>query len=80
MAELERSLIAERVRAALRNARAKGTELGRPTMRQDRARITLLRAEGRSLREIAAAIGCSHALVHKSLADSPSIGDEKERA
>jgi DNA invertase Pin-like site-specific DNA recombinase len=30
VAELERSLIAERVRAGLRNARAKGRRLGRP--------------------------------------------------
>src|ERR1700693_2403541 len=30
VAELERSLIAERVRAGLRNARAKGRKLGRP--------------------------------------------------
>src|SRR5450755_2161202 len=54
VAELERSLIAERVRAGLRNARAKGTKLGRPAMRLDRARVAHLRAEGRSLREIAA--------------------------
>jgi DNA invertase Pin-like site-specific DNA recombinase len=80
VAELERSLIAERVRAGLRNARAKGQKLGRPVMRLDRARIMHLRAEGRSLREIATELGCSHALVHKSLADSsPSCG-EKERA
>jgi DNA invertase Pin-like site-specific DNA recombinase len=78
VAELERSLIAERVRAGLRNARAKGTKLGRPAARLDHARIALLRAEGRSLREIATDIGCSPALVHKSLADSPSNGDEKE--
>jgi DNA invertase Pin-like site-specific DNA recombinase len=31
VAELERSLIAERVRAGLRNARAKGRKLGRPS-------------------------------------------------
>jgi len=30
VAELERSLIVERVRAGLRNARAKGKKLGRP--------------------------------------------------
>jgi DNA invertase Pin-like site-specific DNA recombinase len=33
VAELERSLIAERVRAGLRNARAKGKRLGRPPLR-----------------------------------------------
>ena len=36
VAELERSLIAERVRAGLRNARAKGKRLGRPTKQRKR--------------------------------------------
>ena len=78
VAELERSLIAERVRAGLRNARSKGIQLGRPAMNLDRAKIVRLRAQGSSLREIATELGCSHALVHKSLANSQSIGDEKE--
>jgi DNA invertase Pin-like site-specific DNA recombinase len=43
VAELERSLIAERVRAGLRNARAKGKRLGRPRMIMDRATITRFR-------------------------------------
>ena len=34
VAELERSLIGERVRAGLRNAKAKGTRLGRPPLRE----------------------------------------------
>ena len=78
VAELERSLIAERVRAGLRNARSKGIKLGRPGISLDRAKIVRLRAQGRSLREIAMELGCSHALVHKSLANSQPIGDEKE--
>lgn len=44
VAELERSLIAERVRAGLRNARAKGERLGRPLVAVDAARIVRLRA------------------------------------
>ena len=36
VAELERSLIAERVKAGLRNARAKGRKLGRPRVRRGR--------------------------------------------
>jgi DNA invertase Pin-like site-specific DNA recombinase len=43
VAELERSLIAERVRAGLRNARAKGKRLGRPRVIVDRATITRFR-------------------------------------
>ena len=37
VAELERSLIAERVKAGLRNARAKGKKLGRPRLVADRS-------------------------------------------
>src|SRR3984893_2527718 len=53
VAELERSLIVERVKAGLRNARAKGKILGRPKKVMDARRITELRAQGLSLREIA---------------------------
>ena len=48
VAELERSLIAERVRAGIRNARAKGKRLGRPRVAVDAARIASLRALGHS--------------------------------
>src|SRR2546425_1192028 len=54
VAELERSLIAERVRAGLRNARAKGKRLGRPRKVVDAARIASLRSSGTSWRAIAA--------------------------
>ena len=57
VAELERSLIAERVRAGLRNARAKGKRLGRPRVAVDAARISRLRVQGRSIREIAKELG-----------------------
>jgi hypothetical protein len=42
----ERSLIVERVRAGLRNARAKGKTLARPREVVDAGRITALRAQG----------------------------------
>ena len=67
VAELERSLIAERVRAGLRNARAKGKTLGRPRVAVDAARIDRLRAQGRSIREIADDLGYSRGVVHKTL-------------
>lgn len=47
VAELERSLITERVRAGLRNARAKGRRLGRPRSGVDTIEINRLRARGR---------------------------------
>jgi DNA invertase Pin-like site-specific DNA recombinase len=59
VAELERSLIAERVKAGLRNARAKGKRLGRPRITVDAARIGALRAHGHSWREITAEMGIS---------------------
>ena len=46
VAELERSLIVERVRAVLRNARPKGKKLGRPKKVMDAAQIVGLRAQG----------------------------------
>jgi len=48
LAELERSLIAERVRVGIRNARARGKRLGRPRVAVDGSRIAVLRAQGRS--------------------------------
>jgi DNA invertase Pin-like site-specific DNA recombinase len=61
VAELERSLIAERVRAGIRNARAKGKRLGRPRSVVDAAEVTRLRAQGASWRAVGAALGVSAA-------------------
>ena len=74
VAELERSLIAERVRAGLRNARAKGTRLGRPRISVNASRVARLRAEGRTVREIAVTLGVSRSLVHKTLANRGAGG------
>jgi DNA invertase Pin-like site-specific DNA recombinase len=74
VAELERSLIAERVRAGLRNARAKGTRLGRPPAILDASRVAELRSQGRTIREIADVLGVSRSLVHKTLAHCGRIG------
>lgn len=57
VAELERSLIAERVRAGLRHARDRGQRLGRPRVDVDPARIAALRKAGRSWREIVSEVG-----------------------
>jgi DNA invertase Pin-like site-specific DNA recombinase len=75
VAELERSLIVERVRAGLRNARAKGTRLGRPRISADIARIANLRAQGASWAKIAKQLGIgegtAYRLAHSS-AKNPS--------
>ena len=57
VAELERSLIVERVRAGLRNARAKGKRLGRPRVSPDASKIAALRESGRSWPQIAKQLG-----------------------
>jgi len=53
VAELERSLIVERVKAGLRNARAKGKRLGRPPKGIDWRSISALRAAGTTWRDVA---------------------------
>jgi DNA invertase Pin-like site-specific DNA recombinase len=73
VAELERSLIVERVRAGLRNARAKGKQLGRPRVGVEAAKIARLRTQGRSMREIADVLGYSRSLVHKTLTNREPI-------
>jgi DNA invertase Pin-like site-specific DNA recombinase len=63
MAEFERSLIQERVKAGLAHARSKGTTLGRPKVKRERdkdaKRIRQMREEGQSYREIAEELGRS---------------------
>ena len=57
IAEFERELIRDRVRAGLRNARAKGKRLGRPRAIVDAARVADLRRGGASWRAIAKRLG-----------------------
>ncbi|HEY2120829.1 MAG TPA: recombinase family protein [Candidatus Acidoferrum sp.] len=61
VAELERSLIVERVRAGLRNARAKGKKLGRPRKVTSPEMIGRMRSQGASWRAIGIALGVSPA-------------------
>lgn len=65
VAELERSLIVERVRAGLRNARAKGRTLGRPRKIVDAATIAALRAQGLSWAKIGAQLGVGEGTVYR---------------
>jgi DNA invertase Pin-like site-specific DNA recombinase len=59
MAEFERSLIQERVKAGLRNARAKGKRLGRPRASVDESQVASLRDSGASWRAVAKKLGVS---------------------
>jgi DNA invertase Pin-like site-specific DNA recombinase len=69
MAEFERELIRERVRAGLAHARGKGQRLGRPKVRRDRDKdakaIRQMRAAGESYGEIADALGRSKADIYR---------------
>jgi DNA invertase Pin-like site-specific DNA recombinase len=66
VAELERSLIVERVRAGLRNAKAKGKSLGRPRVAVDAARIAALRSQGMSWAKIGERLGLGEGTVRRT--------------
>jgi DNA invertase Pin-like site-specific DNA recombinase len=53
IAELERNLIVERVRAGMRRARLEGRHIGRNPLELDHAAISRERGQGHSLRQIA---------------------------
>jgi DNA invertase Pin-like site-specific DNA recombinase len=70
VAELERSLIVERVRAGLRNAKAKGKSLGRPRVAVDAARIAALRSQGMSWARIGEELGLGEGTVRRTAVTS----------
>ena len=70
VAQLERDLIRERVSAGIRNARANGKKLGRPKSMVDRERIMELKAQGLSLRQIAANLGVGYGTIRARLLTS----------
>ena len=67
VAQLERDLIRERVSAGIRNARANGKKFGRPKRAVDRDRILKLKAQGKSLRQVAADLGIGYGTVRERL-------------
>lgn len=67
-AELERSILIERVRAGMARARAEGKHIGRPTRELDLEELRRLRAEGLSIRQVARRVGVPSSTVAKRLA------------
>jgi DNA invertase Pin-like site-specific DNA recombinase len=67
MAQFERELIRERVRAGLENAKRKGVQLGRHETRFDVEEAILLRKEGVSWGEISKRLGVSKTVVYRRL-------------
>ena len=68
IAELERALIVERVKAGLRRAAREGKHVGRPTVGLDLLKVRALQREGVSLRQIGERLGVSARTVRRSLA------------
>jgi len=74
IAELERSLIVERVRAGMRRARLEGRHIGRNRLELDHAGIQHDRSQGQSLRQIARGHRISTATVQRVLREhAPTI-------
>jgi len=83
MAEFERSLTQERVKAGIAHARAKGKRLGRPSIAVDTARIANLRTIGKSWPAIAREMGISVGKAYEvgqSLSKIPKILSESAAA
>jgi len=73
IAELERNLIVERVRAGMRRARLEGTHIGRPSLDIDREGILRDRQHGRSLGQIAREHRISRTTVHRVLNQQKAV-------
>jgi DNA invertase Pin-like site-specific DNA recombinase len=70
IAELERSLIVERVRSGMRRARLEGRQIGRTPLDVNRAALILDRERGLSLKDLAKAYGISKASVCRVIKDA----------
>jgi len=65
VADFEREMMSERVKAGLDAARGKGVQLGRPKAIFDRKKATAMRRRGLSIRAIAAKVGVSKGTVER---------------
>ncbi|MBZ5532785.1 MAG: recombinase family protein [Acidobacteriia bacterium] len=72
MAEFERALIQERVRAGLRNAKAKGKRIGRPRQVVESSEVLKLRAEGLSWRAISERLRLGLGTVYRAISSDPN--------
>jgi DNA invertase Pin-like site-specific DNA recombinase len=67
MAQLERDIIRERVRAGLAVAKARGRRLGRPTVCVNREDLAAMQTSGLSLHQMARQLHCSRSTVRRRL-------------
>jgi DNA invertase Pin-like site-specific DNA recombinase len=80
IAELERNLIVERMKAGMRRARLEGRHIGRMPLTLDREAICSDRRHGRSLRQIARNHRISTATVRRVLIQEHAPDQQKEVA
>jgi DNA invertase Pin-like site-specific DNA recombinase len=73
IAEFERSLIQERIKAALDLKREQGVKLGRPRKGFDVSEALKMRNQGKSYRTIAKALGVSLGTLHSSIKSIQSV-------
>jgi DNA invertase Pin-like site-specific DNA recombinase len=71
IAEFERALIQERVKAGVKAAQARGIHCGRPRKVVDRLKVAEMRAGGMSFRAIAGSLGISLAKVQRTVSLLP---------
>jgi DNA invertase Pin-like site-specific DNA recombinase len=72
VAQFERDLIVERVRAGIAHAQAIGKHIGRPRAPVDAERVIALRGEGKSLRRIAKTLAVPVSRVRRTLTQKTS--------
>jgi DNA invertase Pin-like site-specific DNA recombinase len=77
IAELERSLIVERVRAGMRRARLEGRHIGRRPLDVDRAAVLRHREHGDSLTQIARTFGIGRATVSRIIKEAQEAARPK---
>ena len=77
IAELERNLIVERVRAGMRRARLEGRHIGRRPLDLDREAIVRDRRHGQSLGQLARSYSVSRTTIHRVLHEQASTSQEQ---
>jgi DNA invertase Pin-like site-specific DNA recombinase len=76
VAELERNLIIERVRAGMRRALLEGRSIGRPSLELDRTAIVRDRQHGHSLGQLARSYAVSRTTIYRVLQEHASAPQE----
>jgi len=77
VAQLERDIIAERVKAGLRRAKENGKRLGRPRVAVDVTRVAVLRAQGHSWARISKELGIGKGTAQRAFYSLPKNPPEE---